>query len=79
MVSAAKAQELSCSAGDYKCLCDNPNFLYGIADCANQACPPGTDTGPIVAWGTQLCASNGVAPGSVSQTPSEPHWSKSLT
>lgn len=38
-----------------RCLCDSPNFSYGIRDCANEAC--GTvDANPVLAFIVKFCA-----------------------
>lgn len=42
---------------DVTCLCSNVNFGYGIRDCVSQACPSGTDTGSIITFGLNYCAS----------------------
>jgi CFEM domain len=34
----ALAPALGCSAADATCLCENPNFLYGVRDCSIEAC-----------------------------------------
>lgn len=50
----AKAPSLGCSGTpDPACLCKNQNFVYGIRDCATEAC--GSDAPAIIAAGTQIC------------------------
>lgn len=34
-----KASELGCKPGDLRCLCDAPDYTYGVRDCTAQACP----------------------------------------
>ncbi|KAJ0413662.1 hypothetical protein BJY00DRAFT_56962 [Aspergillus carlsbadensis] len=35
----ALANELGCDDGDLECLCETPDYRYGIRDCTAQACP----------------------------------------
>ncbi|KIX03753.1 uncharacterized protein Z518_07306 [Rhinocladiella mackenziei CBS 650.93] len=46
---------------DATCLCANPDFGYGVRDCANEVCPSGTDTNSIIQYGLSYCAA--AAPG----------------
>ncbi|KAL4971635.1 hypothetical protein BDW66DRAFT_155466 [Aspergillus desertorum] len=33
------AQNLGCDNGDMECLCETPDYRYGIRDCTREACP----------------------------------------
>jgi len=55
----AKATERNCSSEtDYTCLCDNPNFLYGVHDCSYQSCQNNTAANIADDWVNSFCASN---------------------
>ncbi|KAK4465099.1 hypothetical protein QBC42DRAFT_283725 [Cladorrhinum samala] len=51
----AQAPLLGCPASDPRCLCSNPNFGYGIRDCAIEACSP-VDAQQVIAYGLNYCA-----------------------
>ncbi|KAI1868953.1 hypothetical protein JX265_006932 [Neoarthrinium moseri] len=57
----AQAGNLGCSATDYSCLCTRPRFLFGVRDCANQACPNAGDAQTVIDYGVAFCANAGVA------------------
>lgn len=51
------ASSLGCSADDYSCLCNNPDFSYGIRDCSLQACGESEDeANEAIRVGVDLCA-----------------------
>jgi hypothetical protein len=55
----AQASSLNCnSSTDYSCLCNKPDFLYGLRDCANEYCQNNTAANIAIAWGNSFCASN---------------------
>ncbi|KAM4059856.1 CFEM domain-containing protein [Hirsutella rhossiliensis] len=64
MRSAVKAQELSCTKDDLKCLCSKPGFMYGYRDCAAQACTQ-DDGKQLIDMAVKSCRDAGVviAPG----------------
>jgi hypothetical protein len=37
------------------CLCDNPDFGYGIRDCAMESCPIGANISQIISYGITYC------------------------
>jgi len=43
-----------CGQGDVLCYCREPNFGYGVRDCANEACSA-EDAATVIAFGTQYC------------------------
>lgn len=53
------AADLGCSGTDAVCLCNNPNFSYGVRDCSNQICDSqaAADT---IQYGVSYCSSAGV-------------------
>jgi hypothetical protein len=54
----AQASSLNCnSSTDYSCLCDNPDFLYGLRDCSNESCLNNTAANIAISWGNSFCAS----------------------
>ncbi|KAI1506136.1 hypothetical protein F5X99DRAFT_404184 [Biscogniauxia marginata] len=53
-----QSSELGCSSGDASCLCTNPDFAYGIRDCATESCSDSSSQ--IVQFGVDWCAQNGV-------------------
>lgn len=58
MLAASKANELGCNANDYKCLCMNRNFMYGLRDCTIAVCNHNMDeVSDIIKYGQALCAS----------------------
>ena len=61
MMTSAKAQELGCSENDLKCLCGNPNFMYGLRDCSRAVCDQSADTEKVIEFGMKLCQNAGVA------------------
>ncbi|KAK5636370.1 hypothetical protein RRF57_012082 [Xylaria bambusicola] len=71
-----QASQLGCGdsgstedAVDGACLCKNPDFSYGIIDCANAACPQGVAP-TVIQYGVDWCADRGVVIGGLSATPS---------
>ncbi|KAK4231666.1 hypothetical protein QBC38DRAFT_465256 [Podospora fimiseda] len=50
---------LGCPYSDPTCLCSNPNFGYGVRDCAMQSCAP-IDAQVVIVHGINYCA--GVTP-----------------
>ncbi|KAK8094189.1 hypothetical protein PG997_000874 [Apiospora hydei] len=54
-----QASNFNCSGGDWRCLCSNKDFIYGIRDCSDQSCPQG-DANVVKAWGKTQCASVGI-------------------
>ena len=65
MIQIASSQ-LGCSAGNVTCYCTQPDFGYGVRDCANEACQSG-EAQTVISFGTSYCAS---ALASYSQTAS---------
>jgi len=55
MLGIATAQ-FGCGQSDVLCYCREPNFGYGVRDCANEACGSG-EAATVIAFGTQYCAS----------------------
>lgn len=52
----AQAQSLGCSnEANITCLCDTPNFQYGVRDCIAQSCPA-ADATTVTTFGDSLCA-----------------------
>jgi len=47
---------LGCSSSDAACLCKNPDFGFGLRDCATEACPNSSDANTVVAYGVTYCA-----------------------
>jgi hypothetical protein len=43
-----------CGQGDVLCYCREPNFGYGVRDCANEACGS-SEAATVIAFGTQYC------------------------
>jgi hypothetical protein len=43
-----------CGQGDVLCYCREPNFGYGVRDCANEACGA-SEAATVIAFGTQYC------------------------
>ena len=43
-----------CGQGDVLCYCREPNFGYGVRDCANEACGS-EEAATVIAFGTQYC------------------------
>jgi hypothetical protein len=53
----ALAPSLGCATPNPECLCANPNFGYGIRDCADAACGGDTEaSSSVVAYVIQYCA-----------------------
>lgn len=50
-----------CAQGDVQCYCREPNFGYGVRDCANEACSS-EDAGTVIAFGTQYCQGKQIRP-----------------
>lgn len=58
MFGQATSPAIGCdSQTDYTCLCNEPNFLYGVRDCSSQTCQDIDDANAAVAWGNDFCAS----------------------
>lgn len=55
MLGIANSQ-FGCGQGDVLCYCREPNFGYGVRDCANEACGS-NDASTVIAFGTQYCQS----------------------
>jgi hypothetical protein len=55
MLGIATAQ-FGCGQNDVLCYCREPNFGYGVRDCANEACGS-SEASTVIAFGTQYCAS----------------------
>lgn len=55
-----EAKNFNCGDSDWRCLCSQKNFIYGVRDCADQYCPKGDDATQVKAWGKTQCASVGV-------------------
>ncbi|KAK4160192.1 hypothetical protein QBC43DRAFT_304004 [Cladorrhinum sp. PSN259] len=51
----AQGPVLGCPTSDARCLCSNPNFGYGVRDCAVQACHP-VDAQLVIVFGLNYCA-----------------------
>lgn len=49
------APGFGCQQGNVTCYCTEPNFGYGVRDCANEACPNASDAATVIAFGTQYC------------------------
>lgn len=52
-----KASELGCDSDDVGCLCQNPDFTYGIRDCSLEACT--NDAQAIINYGAAYCKDQG--------------------
>jgi hypothetical protein len=52
----AQYSTLGCSGPDSYCLCNNPNFGYGLRDCANGACGTAVAS-TVIAYGSAYCSS----------------------
>jgi hypothetical protein len=50
----ALANDLGCDDGDLECLCETPDYRYGIRDCTAQACP-GDDAYAVLNAALQQC------------------------
>lgn len=55
MLGIATAQ-FGCGQNDVLCYCKEPNFGYGVRDCANEACGS-SEASTVIAFGTQYCQS----------------------
>lgn len=62
------SEGLGCASDDVACMCLNPDFSYGIRDCTDQSCPSSKDATDTQSWGVSLCANQGVAVTSVSNS-----------
>ena len=49
-----KGSELECENNDIECLCQNPNFIYGLRDCSSATCDD-EEARRIIDFGVQLC------------------------
>jgi hypothetical protein len=48
---------LGCTSNsDLSCLCGKPNFMNGLRDCTNEACPD-SDKGTVMSFTSTLCTS----------------------
>jgi hypothetical protein len=57
MFGKATSSEIGCqSSTDYNCLCNKPNFLYGVRDCSYQYCQNNTAANIAIAWGNSFCS-----------------------
>lgn len=56
MIGIASSQ-LGCKVGDVTCYCTQPDFGYGVRDCANESCPSHEDAQKVIEFGTNYCAS----------------------
>lgn len=56
-----KASELGCKPGDLRCLCDAPDYSYGVRDCTAQACPD-DDSHAVVQIALSTCPSDSKFP-----------------
>ncbi|KAL3486530.1 hypothetical protein BJX62DRAFT_215105 [Aspergillus germanicus] len=50
----ALAGDLGCDDGDLECLCETPDYRYGIRDCTAQACP-GDDAYAVLNAALEQC------------------------
>jgi hypothetical protein len=57
----ALAPTFNCGATDATCLCQNVNFIYGVRDCANEACTTSGDAQTVKDFGVNYCAGVGIA------------------
>ncbi|KAF3071254.1 putative cfem domain-containing protein [Daldinia childiae] len=57
----SQASELGCSDITPSCLCTKQNFIYGVRDCATESCPDQSVAQQVIQYGSQYCASVGVA------------------
>ncbi|KAK8086677.1 hypothetical protein PG994_001651 [Apiospora phragmitis] len=55
-----QASDFNCGNGDWRCLCSNKNFIYGVRDCSDQACPKPEDANAVKVFGKNQCASVGI-------------------
>ncbi|KAL1305096.1 hypothetical protein AAFC00_002029 [Neodothiora populina] len=69
MIDDVAQKQWHCTAGDVKRYCSNPDFLNGVRDCAQQACPNKSDADFAFAFATSYCQNAGVAGGPLSGTP----------
>ena len=68
------ANSFGCTPDNAQCLCSKVDFLYGVRDCSDQACPGGAngaDAQTVKSYGVNYCyqagiAINGLATGCVS-------------
>jgi hypothetical protein len=56
MIGIASSQ-LGCNTGNVTCYCTQPDFGYGVRDCANQACPSSSDAQSVISYGVTYCSS----------------------
>jgi len=56
MIQIAGSQ-LGCATGNVTCYCTQPDFGYGVRDCANEACQNSGDAQRVIAFGSTYCAS----------------------
>jgi hypothetical protein len=57
MFAKATSGDIGCqSSTDYNCLCNKPNFLYGVRDCSYQYCQNNTAASIAIAWVNSFCS-----------------------
>lgn len=54
-MQATAVASFGCEATDVNCYCQEPNFGYGIRDCANEACG-GDQAQAIISYGRVYCS-----------------------
>ncbi|KAK4226478.1 hypothetical protein QBC38DRAFT_480496 [Podospora fimiseda] len=81
VVAQGTSAPFNCGADDKKCLCGNPNFWYGIRDCASQVPCGEQEVSAVLAWGNEFCKDAGTAlnTGTLAPAESTPSGSASAT
>ena len=54
MIQIASSQ-LGCDTGNVNCYCQQPDFGYGVRDCAQEACQSDSDAQTVISFGQQYC------------------------
>ena len=54
MIQIATSQ-LGCDTGNVDCYCQQPDFGYGVRDCAQEACQSDNDAQTVISFGQQYC------------------------
>ena len=54
MIQIASSQ-LGCDTGNVNCYCQQPDFGYGVRDCAQEACEGDDDAQTVISFGQQYC------------------------